>query len=192
MSTQPEAAASDQTRCPSTHWFLLLRCELPRGHRDNWHQGRDAANTTIRYRRTIGVTEAYRDGEWQPTDVPTPDGLDWRATESVLNFAGQRGDTDTITVIDGLSRQNDALLARVRELEAERALYVGVEPTIAEEKAELGRRLDAVAAVCDAAERQALRWQDPLFVPAWVTDVRAALDGEHDPQPAQDGPQQPA
>ncbi|MDH6709788.1 hypothetical protein P3T27_006537 [Kitasatospora sp. MAA19] len=121
MSTQPQTAVSDQTRCPSTHWFLLLRCELPRGHRDNWHQGRDAANTTIRYRRTIGLTEAYRDGEWQPTDAPTPDGLDWRATESVLNHAGQRGDADTITVIDGLSRQNDALLARVRELEAELA-----------------------------------------------------------------------
>ncbi|MFJ2863710.1 hypothetical protein [Kitasatospora sp. NPDC087314] len=108
---QPQPAASEQTRCPSTHWHLLLRCELSRGHRDNWHQGRDAANTTIRYRRTIGVTEAYRNGEWQPTDVPTPDGLDWRATESVLNHAGQRGDADTITVIDGLSRQNDALLA---------------------------------------------------------------------------------
>jgi hypothetical protein len=116
--TEP-ADRSDPTRCISTHWFLLLGCELPRGHRDNWHQGRDAANTTIRYRRTIGVTEAYRDGEWQPTDVPTPDGLDWQATESVLNFAGQRGDTDTITVVDGLTRQNDALLARVRELEAE-------------------------------------------------------------------------
>jgi hypothetical protein len=117
--TEPLDLDAIQARCPSTHWFLLLGCELPRGHRDNWHQGRDAANTTIRYRRTIGVTEAYRDGEWQPTDVPTPDGLDWRAAESVLNFAGQRGDADTIAVVDGLTRQNDALLARVRELEAE-------------------------------------------------------------------------
>ncbi|MFI6117441.1 hypothetical protein [Kitasatospora sp. NPDC051164] len=187
MNTQPEAADGDQTRCPSTHWHLLLRCELPRGHRDNWHQGRDVANTTIRYRRTIGVTEAYRDGEWQPTDVPTPDGMDWRAAESVLNFAGQRGDTDTIAVVGGLTRQNDALLARVRELEAERALYVGVEPTIAEETAELNRRLDAVGAVCDAAEKQATRWEHPLPVPEWVAAVRAAANGE----PAPSGPTRP-
>ena len=34
-----------------------------------------------------------------------------------------------------------------------------------------------VAALCDAAEREALRWADPLPVPEWVASVREALDG---------------
>jgi hypothetical protein len=43
--------------------------------------------------------------------------------------------------------------------------------------AELDRaraELAAVLAVCDAAEHQATRWEDPLPVPEWVTQVRNA------------------
>lgn len=53
------------------------------------------------------------------------------------------------------TQQRDQALARVRELE---------------------QQLAAVRAVCDQAEHQATRWQDPLPVPGWVSDVRAALD----------------
>lgn len=75
------------------------------------------------------------------------------------------------------TQQRDEARARVRELEAERALYVGVEPTIAEEMAELTRGYIAAHAVCDAAEKQATRWENPLPVPEWVAAIRAALDG---------------
>lgn len=70
-----------------------------------------------------------------------------------------------------------ALRARIAELEAERKKYVGVEPTIAEEMAYLGRCLDAVRDVCDAAEKQATRWENPLPVPEWVAMIRNATDG---------------
>ncbi|MGW1122830.1 hypothetical protein ACWD5B_37925 [Streptomyces tanashiensis] len=66
---------------------------------------------------------------------------------------------------------------RIAELEAERKKYVGVEPTIAEEMAYLGRCLDAVRDVCDAAEKQATRWENPLPVPEWVAMIRNATDG---------------
>ncbi|WP_426404254.1 hypothetical protein ACN9M0_24955 [Streptomyces sp. R-07] len=66
---------------------------------------------------------------------------------------------------------------RIAELEAERKKYVGVEPTIAEEMAYISRCLDAVYAVCDAAEKQATRWEQPLPVPEWVALIRNAADG---------------
>lgn len=44
-----------------------------------------------------------------------------------------------------------------------------------DERAQLLARLDAVRAVCDAAEHQATRWADPLPVPDWVATVRAAI-----------------
>jgi hypothetical protein len=66
---------------------------------------------------------------------------------------------------------------RIAELEAERKKYVGVEPTIAEEMAYISRCLDAVYAVCDAAEKQATRWEQPLPVPDWVVLVRHAANG---------------
>ncbi|MFI1889879.1 hypothetical protein [Streptomyces jumonjinensis] len=66
------------------------------------------------------------------------------------------------------------LRARVAELETELGRYVGHEPTIAEELAFRGRCLDAVHAVCDDAERQATRWEQPLPVPEWVETVRTA------------------
>jgi hypothetical protein len=36
-------------------------------------------------------------------------------------------------------------------------------------------RIEKALAVCDAGEHQATRWEQPFPVPAWVTDVRAAL-----------------
>ncbi len=79
--------------------------------------------------------------------------------------------------------RGDNAEARVRELEAERAKYVGAEPTIAEEMAYLSRCFFAVHAVCDEAERQASRWEHPLPVPEWVATVRAAASGERDTAP---------
>lgn len=70
------------------------------------------------------------------------------------------------------------LMARVTELEAEREKYVGKEPTVADEMAYLRSRLDAVRAVCDAAERDAARWEHPLAAPEWVAVVRKAANGE--------------
>lgn len=66
---------------------------------------------------------------------------------------------------------------RIAELEAERRKYVGVEPTVAEEMTYMNRCLNAVYAVCDAAEKQATRWEQPLPVPEWVALVRNAADG---------------
>lgn len=73
--------------------------------------------------------------------------------------------------------QGAELRARVAELEAERAKYVGKEPTIAEEMAYLSNCIDSVLAVCDTAEQQATRWENPLPVPEWVEKVRAAANG---------------
>jgi hypothetical protein len=71
-----------------------------------------------------------------------------------------------------------ALLARVRELEAERALYVGVEPTIAQEMAELSRRLDAADAVVE-------QWADHCLGPQTrqlLDEIRAVLNAHAAPK----------
>ena len=73
---------------------------------------------------------------------------------------------------------------RIAELEATLAKYVGVEPTVAEELAYVSRCLHAVYDVCDAAEKQAIRWEQPLPVPDWVALVRNAADGVMDAAPA--------
>ncbi|WP_405019586.1 hypothetical protein OHV05_24620 [Kitasatospora sp. NBC_00070] len=52
-----------------------------------------------------------------------------------------------------------------------------VQPELDRLRAELEQarqQLDAVLAVCDAAERQATRWEHPLPVPDWVRTVRYA------------------
>jgi hypothetical protein len=66
---------------------------------------------------------------------------------------------------------------QIAELEATLKKYVGVEPTVADELAYVNRCLNAVYAVCDAAEKQAARWEHPLPVPEWVALVRNAADG---------------
>lgn len=68
----------------------------------------------------------------------------------------------------------DQLLARVRDLEAALAKYVGHEPTIAEEMAHMRGCLNAVDDV-------ATRWADHCLSPQTrqlLDDVRAALDGQ--------------
>lgn len=72
---------------------------------------------------------------------------------------------------------------RIAELEAELERYVGKEPTIADEMAYLRRCLNAVYEVCDQAEKQATRWEQPLPVPEWVGVVRQAADGERPDNP---------
>ncbi|MFF6781368.1 hypothetical protein [Streptomyces sp. NPDC012510] len=67
----------------------------------------------------------------------------------------------------------ESLRARVAELEAERAKYVGREPTIAEEMAYLSRCIDSVLDLCDAAEAKGITSGGPFTVEA----VRKAADG---------------
>lgn len=67
--------------------------------------------------------------------------------------------------------------AHTQHLRSELAKYVGKEPTIAEEMEHLSRCLDAVLALCDDAEKQAARWENPLPVPEWVETVRRAAEG---------------
>lgn len=71
-------------------------------------------------------------------------------------------------------QESDLIHGEAERLRAELSKYIGHEPTIAEEMAELTRRLDAVDAVCDAAEKDTGRGTN---VPRWVAAVRAALDG---------------
>ncbi|WP_439947225.1 hypothetical protein [Streptomyces sp. BBFR109] len=71
----------------------------------------------------------------------------------------------------------DAMRARIAGLEAERKKYVGTEPTIAEEVAYLSRCVDSVLDLCQKAEQQAGRWEQPFPVPEWVPAVRAAAEG---------------
>ncbi|MFJ2780244.1 hypothetical protein [Kitasatospora sp. NPDC087315] len=85
-----------------------------------------------------------------------------------------------------------ALLARVRELEAERALYVGVEPTIAEEMAELNRRLDAVESLlpADPAEDINASWIPPHRIRGVLSGPTPAAETVANDRPS--GPQTPA
>ncbi|MGW4488409.1 hypothetical protein ACWEOE_31760 [Amycolatopsis sp. NPDC004368] len=48
----------------------------------------------------------------------------------------------------------------------------------AAERDQMQSRVAAALAVCDAGEHQATRWEQPFPIPAWVTDVRAALVGD--------------
>lgn len=65
------------------------------------------------------------------------------------------------------------LRARVAELEAERAKYVGKEPTIAEEMAYLSRCVNAVDAFCHEMSRQGIVSGGPFTVAA----VRRLIEG---------------
>nr|BEK68813.1 hypothetical protein KPHV_60400 [Kitasatospora purpeofusca] len=129
--------------------------------------------------------DAATDGPWTLHDALDGDGFPghlW-VVENPADGPGDHhaminiGTRDDAEFIARAREDVPALLARVSQLEAERALYVGVEPTIAEEMAELKRGFFAAHEVCDAAEKQALRWEHPLPVPEWVAAVRAALDG---------------
>ncbi|MFD5678382.1 hypothetical protein, partial [Streptomyces sp. NPDC127040] len=71
-----------------------------------------------------------------------------------------------------------------RDLAARLAKYEGHEPTVAEEMAYLNRCLNAVQEVCDKAEANATRWEQPLPVPEWVATVRTAAQGNADDEPA--------
>jgi hypothetical protein len=99
------------------------------------------------------------------------------ADEEGQDALDQLTDTDVPALVAALRQER----ARVAELEAERAKYVGVEPTIAEEMAYLSRCLDAVHEACDRAVRQATRWEHPLPIPEWVDTVRQAADGATEP-----------
>jgi hypothetical protein len=82
---------------------------------------------------------------------------------------------NTLDLWKGLTSEGSSSLAdEVERLRAELAKYVGYEPTVAEEMAELKRGFFAAHEVCDAAARDAGRGTN---VPRWVAAVRAALDG---------------
>lgn len=69
------------------------------------------------------------------------------------------------------------------KLTAELEKYVGKEPTVRGEMAYLQRCLNAVLELCDQAAAQATQWENPLPVPAWVTAVREAAEGERPENP---------
>lgn len=78
--------------------------------------------------------------------------------------------TEARTKLEIAERRNEELAERL-------AKYEGHEPTVDEELAYLNRCLNAVQDVCDKAESNATRWEQPLPVPEWVTVVRAAATG---------------
>lgn len=78
----------------------------------------------------------------------------------------------------------DDLLFGFDRMRTELAKYVGAEPTIAEEMAYLSACLNAVHDLCNRAQTQAERWEQPLPVPAWVEQVRGAASGMHPNDPA--------
>ncbi|MGW1246978.1 hypothetical protein [Streptomyces sp. NPDC002535] len=109
-------------------------------------------------------------------------GVTLQLRAQVAELQGERHSTN-----EALSDAAEALRVqrdRIAELEAELKKYVGVEPTVAEELAYVSRCLHAVYAVCDAAAKQATRWENPLPVPEWVALVRNAADGVMDAAPA--------
>lgn len=117
------------------------------------------------------------------TPTPTEIALDRckRTGEQPRDYDFHRSDIGDFTDADWelmahARRDVPDLLAEIQRLKAELAKYVGVEPTIAEEMAYLSRSVEAVTKVCDKAERQARRWENPLPVPEWVGAIRQALE----------------
>lgn len=104
-----------------------------------------------RLERTGGKTEYY---DFYRSEVGDFSAADWELMVAARN---------------GLAE----LLAEVDRLRAELAKYVGHEPTIAEEMAELSRRLDAVVALLpdSPAEDINASWIPPRR-------IRAAVDGD--------------
>ncbi|MFD8805608.1 hypothetical protein [Streptomyces sp. NPDC059597] len=66
------------------------------------------------------------------------------------------------------------LLAEVRRLRAALDRMRAARDVIASLHRDLADRLNAVTELCDAAEKQATRWERPLPVPEWVAEVRRA------------------
>ncbi|MWA08839.1 hypothetical protein [Streptomyces sp. BA2] len=79
--------------------------------------------------------------------------------------------------VHDLAAELAAVRAERDEVRTELGKYADHEPTAAEELAYLTRCLNDVHAVCDGAEEQSLRWENPLPVPEWVPVVREAADG---------------
>ncbi|WP_406418305.1 hypothetical protein [Streptomyces sp. NBC_01614] len=103
--------------------------------------------------------------------APLPDSL--LADFAALDFTDLM-DADSAAVIDNM---RDLLVGEIQRLRAELAKYVGQEPTVAEGMAYISGCLDAVRNVCDEAEKQATRWENPLPVSEWVAVVRKAANG---------------
>lgn len=101
------------------------------------------------------------------------DDATWAAWFRTAERAHRDGGEKRRPLFDKVGEQQ----ARITELEAELAKYVGKEPTIVDEMAYLRRCLNAVYDVCEQAEKQAARWEQPLPVPEWVAVVREAADG---------------
>lgn len=93
----------------------------------------------------------------------------------VVQLTGELTEANTkLEIAERQTRERDE---RVTNLEATLERYVGRDPTVAEEMAYLNRCLNTVHDVCNAAEKQATRWEQPLPVPEWVAAVRHAASG---------------
>lgn len=100
------------------------------------------------------------------------------------------------TVAEAVQKLNDAPRTWYVRWLSDRLLYIGRAYTSTVLQAQRqARRADqaeaerdaaraqiaAARALCDAAEHQATRWEQPLPVPGWVAEMRAALDAADQP-----------
>lgn len=95
-----------------------------------------------------------------------------------VRLAGLLGERDAeLEPLRGRASAAGEYYRKLQAARAELAKYVGKEPTVLEEMTYLKRCLNAVHDLCDGAEKQAKRREDPLPVPEWVDRVRAAAEG---------------
>ena len=171
-----ETGVSELYRLRSENNQLQARVAEVCGERDAWHDWAD----TLAY-KVAPVEVLGRHGE--KGKFPWHDALELitpAAEVAALRVRVAELEAERHTTNEALSDAAEQLRVqrdRIAELETERRKYVGVEPTVAEEMAYMNRCLNAVYAVCDAAEKQATRWEQPLPVPEWVALVRNAADG---------------
>lgn len=119
----------------------------------------------------FGAAEAmgFLPQTWIDAEFARQDALKAEATDGLIAELHAK-----LKIAERQARERDE---RVTNLEATLERYVGQEPTVAEEMAYLNRCLNTVRDVCDTAEKQATRWEQPLPVPEWVAAVRHAAGG---------------
>ncbi|MFB7832063.1 hypothetical protein [Streptomyces sp. NPDC056056] len=154
-----------------------------------WEEERENARLRLAWKSARERAQAYGEGILRHVEerdsyakwLEQEQGVTLQLRAQVAELQGERHSTNEALsdAAEQLRRDRD----QIAELEAERKKYVGVEPTVAEELAYVSRCLQAVHAVCDAAEKQATRWEHPLPVPEWVALVRNAANGVMDSAP---------
>lgn len=141
-----------------------------------YEEERENARLRLAWQSARERAQAYSEGNLRHVaDRDTWMGWAKEAQAEVQRLQAERHSTNE--ALSDAAEQLRVQRDRITELEADLKKYVGVEPTVAEELAYVNGCLNAVYAVCDAAEKQATRWENPLPVPEWVVLVRNAADG---------------